>query len=215
MATSLPITWAQTMVSASHWVGLTLPGMIELPGSLAGRSSSPRPQRGPEPSRRTSLAIFIRRAGERPQRAAGVRRRRRGRRGPRSWLRRGDEGEAGHLGDGCHRQLAETGVGVEPGADRGAAQGELVEAGERGARPGACRLDLARPAADLLTEGQRDRVHEVGAADLDHRRPSSSALARERRGEAVERGQEAVRPGTRPRRRASRWGRRRWRTATG
>ena len=26
------MTWAQTMVSASHWVGLTLPGMIERAG---------------------------------------------------------------------------------------------------------------------------------------------------------------------------------------
>src|SRR3546814_15720704 len=55
----LPITWAQTMVMASAWVGFTLPGMIEEPGSFSGRRSSPRPQRGPEPSRRISLAIFI------------------------------------------------------------------------------------------------------------------------------------------------------------
>ena len=31
------VTWMQTMTIASHWVGLTLPGMIELPGSFAGR----------------------------------------------------------------------------------------------------------------------------------------------------------------------------------
>ena len=48
------------MVTASHWVGLTLPGMMELPGSLAGMSISARPQRGPEASQRTSLAIFMR-----------------------------------------------------------------------------------------------------------------------------------------------------------
>ena len=39
---------------ASHWVGLTLPGMIELPGSFAGSFSSPSPQRGPEPEARGS-----------------------------------------------------------------------------------------------------------------------------------------------------------------
>ncbi len=33
--------------------------MMEEPGSLAGSTSSPRPLRGPEPSRRKSLAIFI------------------------------------------------------------------------------------------------------------------------------------------------------------
>ncbi|MNC46677.1 hypothetical protein D3C75_957040 [compost metagenome] len=36
-----------------------MPGMIELPGSLAGRRTSASPARGPEPSRRKSLAIFI------------------------------------------------------------------------------------------------------------------------------------------------------------
>ena len=58
--TWLPMTWAQTMVSASHWVGLTLPGMIDEPGSFSGSRSSPKPQRGPEPSRRMSLAILLR-----------------------------------------------------------------------------------------------------------------------------------------------------------
>ena len=59
MATSWPSTCAHTMVSASTWVGLTLPGMIELPGSLAGSRSSPNPARGPLPISRMSLAIFV------------------------------------------------------------------------------------------------------------------------------------------------------------
>ena len=46
------------MVSASAWVGLTLPGMIEEPGSFSGRISSPSPERGPEPRKRMSLAIL-------------------------------------------------------------------------------------------------------------------------------------------------------------
>ena len=54
-----PITWAATMVMASHCVGLTLPGIILLPGSFSGSWSSPKPQRGPEPRYRISLAIFI------------------------------------------------------------------------------------------------------------------------------------------------------------
>mmetsp|Transcript_11124 Transcript_11124/g.23867 ORF Transcript_11124/g.23867 Transcript_11124/m.23867 type:complete len:330 (-) Transcript_11124:314-1303(-) len=59
-AVSLPITWAATMVRASGWVGLTLPGMMEEPGSLSGMMISPIPQRGPLLSMRTSLAIFMR-----------------------------------------------------------------------------------------------------------------------------------------------------------
>ena len=58
-ATSLPSTWIPTMIMASLWVGFTLPGMMDEPGSFSGRASSPSPQRGPEPSQRTSSAIFI------------------------------------------------------------------------------------------------------------------------------------------------------------
>ena len=59
MATSLPITWAASMVTASDCVGLTLPGMIELPGSFSGMVISPMPERGPDASQRTSLAILF------------------------------------------------------------------------------------------------------------------------------------------------------------
>ena len=58
----LPITRQQTMVAASLCVGLTLPGMIEEPGSLAGIAISPMPQRGPLASQRTSFAIFMKAA---------------------------------------------------------------------------------------------------------------------------------------------------------
>ena len=58
--TSLPMTRVATIVNASDWVGLTFPGMIEEPGSLAGMRISPMPQRGPLASQRTSLAILFR-----------------------------------------------------------------------------------------------------------------------------------------------------------
>ena len=58
-ATSLPITCAQTIVIASACVGLTLPGMIELPGSFAGSINSPIPDLGPEAINRISLAILF------------------------------------------------------------------------------------------------------------------------------------------------------------
>mmetsp|Transcript_37604 Transcript_37604/g.87931 ORF Transcript_37604/g.87931 Transcript_37604/m.87931 type:complete len:213 (-) Transcript_37604:689-1327(-) len=59
IAAWLPTTCAQTIVSASHCVGLTFPGMIELPGSFSGRESSPRPERGPLPRKRMSFAILL------------------------------------------------------------------------------------------------------------------------------------------------------------
>ena len=57
---SLPNTCVATMVMASHWVGLTLPGMMDEPGSFSGMISSPMPLRGPEAYQRTSFAIFMR-----------------------------------------------------------------------------------------------------------------------------------------------------------
>src|SRR5579875_4014222 len=47
------------MVMASDWVGFTFPGIIDEPGSFSGRDNSARPQRGPEPIQRISLAIFM------------------------------------------------------------------------------------------------------------------------------------------------------------
>ena len=44
---------------ASGTTGFTLPGMIELPGCVAGMLISPMPHRGPLDSQRMSLAIFV------------------------------------------------------------------------------------------------------------------------------------------------------------
>ena len=58
MAASFPKTCAQTIIIDSHITGLTLPGMIELPGCVAGNWISPIPQRGPLPRSRISFAIL-------------------------------------------------------------------------------------------------------------------------------------------------------------
>ena len=50
--------WKQTWLTTSGITGLTLPGMIDEPGCIAGRLISCRPQRGPDESRRRSLQIF-------------------------------------------------------------------------------------------------------------------------------------------------------------
>src|SRR3981081_648675 len=63
-AAGAPFTCTHTIVMASHCVGLTLPGMIDEPGSFSGMESSPRPQRGPEASHRISLEIFIKDAAK-------------------------------------------------------------------------------------------------------------------------------------------------------
>ncbi len=48
------------MVIASHFVGLTYPGMIELPGSFSGKEISPSPHLGPLHNNLVSLAIVLR-----------------------------------------------------------------------------------------------------------------------------------------------------------
>ena len=58
MVTWLPITWAAACATDSAMTGLILPGMIDEPGCTSGRAISPNPARGPDPSQRTSLAIF-------------------------------------------------------------------------------------------------------------------------------------------------------------
>ena len=50
---------AQTIVTASHWVGLTFPGIIDEPGSFSGSVNSPYPALGPEPKNLISFEIFI------------------------------------------------------------------------------------------------------------------------------------------------------------
>src|SRR6202012_2229266 len=57
-ATSDAMTWMATISRASAWVGVILPGMIDDPGSWAGKMGARTPARGPEPSQRRSLAIL-------------------------------------------------------------------------------------------------------------------------------------------------------------
>ncbi len=59
MVASLPMTSAATIAAASGITGLTLPGMMLLPGCSAGSAISPRPASGPLFIQRRSLAIFI------------------------------------------------------------------------------------------------------------------------------------------------------------
>ena len=66
---------------------------------------------------------------------------------------------------------AEAVRGVEAGADGGAADRQLTEPGQGGLHSLDPGLDLPRVAAELLAEGHRDGVHQVGAAGLHHGAP--------------------------------------------
>ena len=79
----------------------------------------------------------------------------------------GPEGKPGERGDFGREARIEAGLGVEPGADGGAALGERAEPGQRGTHALDAVLHLRRVAGELLAEGKRRRVLEMGPADLD------------------------------------------------
>ena len=169
-AALLPNTWTQTWVSASHWVGLTLPGMIDEPGSFSGSDSSPRPERGPEPSRRMSLAILNRLAATVLSAPCA--------KTIASWAASASNLFGAEVNfmpvsaaiRSAMRSAKPTGA-LRPGADGGAALGELHQPRHRLLDALDAVLDLLGVAGEFLAEGEGGRVLRVGAADLDDLRP--------------------------------------------
>ncbi len=154
------------MVSASHCVGFTLPGMIELPGSFSGIVISPRPERGPLASQRTSLAILTSAAASvfsAPCRltsasAAAI---------ASNLLGALTNGKCGVGGDFRGDARAELGMRVEPGAHGGAAQRQLEHVRQRRRDVRARVAELRRVAGEFLPQRQRRRILQVRAPDLD------------------------------------------------
>src|SRR6516162_108681 len=130
------------MVRASAWVGLTLPGMIEEPGSFSGRISSPKPERGPEPSRRI-VCDLEQIGGERIERTMGEHQRAM-RRERLELVQRANERQPGHAGDARGKQLGETRVGIQSGADRGAALRQRIKLAQAELEAGDAGGDLRR-----------------------------------------------------------------------
>ena len=79
---------------------------------------------------------------------------------------RGHERQARDVGDLARHPVAELGVRVEPGADGRPPGGQLVEPGERQLNPLDVRRQLGHVPGELLPEGQRHGVHEMGAPDF-------------------------------------------------
>ena len=193
-----------TIVSISAWVGLTLPGMIELPGSFSGSFSSPRPERGPEPSRRMSLAILVSDTAmvfSMPDSSTIV-----------SWA-----ASSANLFGRCERQarkvgdLLGEGLGkalrcVEPGADGRPTLGQAIDSRQHAFDPLDIVRELLGVTGEFLSERERRRVLQMRAADLDDLVParlrpagraSSSSAGKSRAliaraADDVERSREAV-----------------------
>ena len=188
IAASLPITWSPTWITTSQITGLTLPGMIDDPFCSSGRRISARPARGPEPISARSLAILIIEtattfnAPDSSTRASRL-----------PWASNGSAGaldlETGLLGQEPAHPAGELGMGVEAGARGGAAERDLADPRQRPADPVGAEPDLSREAGELLPEGDRHGVHQVGAARL-HMPRELVGLRRKGVGERVERGQQ-------------------------
>jgi len=80
--------------------------------------------------------------------------------------RRGDR-QAGIRGESLADLGGELGMGVEAGSGGRAAERDLADPAQRRLDPLHAESDLGRVAAELLAEGDRDRVHQVGPARLD------------------------------------------------
>ena len=102
-----------------------------------------------------------------------------------------DERLAGLARDlGC-RPRAEPGMRVQPGADGGAAQGQRVEARQRGAHAGRRLVELRHPARDHLAERQRGGILQVRAPD-HHEASVRARLGVERVAQGADGGQERL-----------------------
>ena len=104
---------------------------------------------------------------------------------------RGDKALAGQRGNLLRDGLAERRQGVQPRADRRAAQRQLAHAFHRAANHALIPAEGGRPAADLLPQRQRGRILQVGAADFNHV-GIFRAEALKRRREPVKRRQDMI-----------------------
>src|SRR6266851_9965707 len=76
------------------------------------------------------------------------------------------EGKPRELGDLAGGAIGKFGMGVEAGADGGAADGEIVEAVESHGDASAIAVEKIDVAGKFLAEGERCGVLQMGAADF-------------------------------------------------
>ena len=134
MVASRPMTCAAIIATASGITGLTLPGMMLLPGCSAGNLSSASPASGPEPIQRRSFAIFIERHRERAQLAGKFDRRILRRLGGEQ-VRGGRERHGGQRAQLLDETRREFGMRIDAGADGRATLRQRQQPRFAGAQP--------------------------------------------------------------------------------
>ena len=82
------------------------------------------------------------------------------------FVRRGDERQAGHRRNALGEEFCELRLGIQPGADRGAALRQRIERFHRLAQTRHAGLHLRGIAGEFLAERERRRILRMGAADF-------------------------------------------------
>ncbi len=166
MVTSLPMTSAATIAVASGITGLTLPGMMLLPGLQ--RRQRDLAKAGQRPAVHPAQVIGdLHQADRQGLQLAGKLHRR---------ILGGDafeqagvrtECDAGCFGSSLQKRAAKSGWGIDAGAYCRAALRQLQQACLHGSQPLHALLNLGAPGCDLLTEGHRHGIHQMRASGLD------------------------------------------------
>jgi len=78
------------------------------------------------------------------------------------------EGKSGQFGDLFGSALGEFRMCIQPRADRGTADGQIVESLEHLLKPGDVAIKQAGPPAEFLPNGQGNGVLQVGTADFHY-----------------------------------------------
>ena len=82
------------------------------------------------------------------------------------FIRSGNERQAGKFGDFRCGAFGESGGSIQARADRGAAEGQFIEFRITFFDPSDRRFQLDGIPGKFLSEGQRDRILQMGAADF-------------------------------------------------
>ena len=161
-----PCTCAQTMVMASHCVGIHFAGHDGGAGFVLRNNqfAQAATRAGSQPA--NVVGDLHQRCGQGFQRALGkdefvVRGK------SREFVGMRAEGKSGKFGDFLRGAFGEFRMRVQAGAYGGAADGEIVKPVEDLLQPLDVAIEQTGPAAEFLADGQRDGVLQVGAANLD------------------------------------------------
>ncbi len=166
MATSFPVTWAQTIIIISHITGFTLPGMMLEPGWSAGRDISPSPAIGPLFIQRRSLAIFMKdeavvfRCPHSSTAVSMVA-------WAAKWLSVSYKGEFVRPASLSATILPKSFGALMPVPTAVPPIASFARRGRHGFDAFDALRDLKGPAADLLAETDRHGIHKMRAAGLD------------------------------------------------